>query len=160
MKTNLSQSCSHCWVFQICWYIEYSTFTASSFRIWNISAVTLQQPNPVFLPEESPRTEMLGGLQIMGVADSDTTEWLSTVQHKLILILGYKTCYTSVLKSFKTNEKQRKHEVWQGLVFLKQRKKYLGLGICIGKSLDGHTQLWTVVHISSRKGWTVVQHSR
>ena len=28
------QSCGHCWVFQICWYIDCSTFTASSFRIW------------------------------------------------------------------------------------------------------------------------------
>ena len=27
------QSCGHCWVFQICWQIECSTFTASSFRI-------------------------------------------------------------------------------------------------------------------------------
>ena len=31
----LFQSCDHCWVFQICWYIECSSFTASSFRIWN-----------------------------------------------------------------------------------------------------------------------------
>ena len=31
------QSCGHCWVFQICWHIKYSTFTASSFRIWNSS---------------------------------------------------------------------------------------------------------------------------
>ena len=31
-------SCSHCWVFQICWYIECSTFTASSFRIRNSPA--------------------------------------------------------------------------------------------------------------------------
>ena len=35
MKTNLFQFCGHCWVFQICWHIECSTFTASSFRIWN-----------------------------------------------------------------------------------------------------------------------------
>ena len=27
----------HCWVFQIHWHIECSTFTASSFRIWNSS---------------------------------------------------------------------------------------------------------------------------
>ena len=27
----------HCWVFKICWYIECSTFTASSLRIWNSS---------------------------------------------------------------------------------------------------------------------------
>ena len=35
MKTDLFQSCGHCWVFQICWHIECSTITASSFRIWN-----------------------------------------------------------------------------------------------------------------------------
>ena len=28
MKTDLFQSCGHCWVFQICWHIECSTFTA------------------------------------------------------------------------------------------------------------------------------------
>ena len=37
MKTDLFQSCGHCWVFQMCWHIECSTFTASSFRIWNSS---------------------------------------------------------------------------------------------------------------------------
>ena len=37
MKTDLFQSCGHCWVFQICWHIECSTFTASCFRIWNSS---------------------------------------------------------------------------------------------------------------------------
>ena len=34
-KTDLFQSCCHCWVFQICWHIECSTFTTSSLRIWN-----------------------------------------------------------------------------------------------------------------------------
>ena len=37
MKTDLFQSCGHCWVFQMCCSIECSTFTASSFRIWNSS---------------------------------------------------------------------------------------------------------------------------
>ena len=31
----LFQSCGHYWVFQICWHIECSTFTASSFRIYH-----------------------------------------------------------------------------------------------------------------------------
>ena len=39
MKTDLFQSCGHCWVFQICWHIECSTFTVSSSRIWNSSTV-------------------------------------------------------------------------------------------------------------------------
>jgi len=37
LKTDLFQSCGHCWVFQICWHIECSTFAAPSFRIWNSS---------------------------------------------------------------------------------------------------------------------------
>ena len=32
MKTDLFQSCGHCYVFHICLHIECSTFTASSFR--------------------------------------------------------------------------------------------------------------------------------
>ena len=37
IKTDPSQFCGHCWVFQICWHIEWGTFTASSFMIWNSS---------------------------------------------------------------------------------------------------------------------------
>ena len=37
MKTDIFQSCGHCWVFQICWHLECSVFMASSFRIWNSS---------------------------------------------------------------------------------------------------------------------------
>ena len=44
MKTYLFQSCGHCWVFPICWHIETSILTASSFRIWNSSAETWNVP--------------------------------------------------------------------------------------------------------------------
>ena len=49
MKTDLFQSCDHCWVFQICWYVECSTFTASSFRIWNSSTGIPSPPLSLFL---------------------------------------------------------------------------------------------------------------
>ena len=49
MKTDLFQSCGHCWVFQICWYTECSTFTASSFRIWNSSAGIPSPPLALFV---------------------------------------------------------------------------------------------------------------
>ena len=49
MKTDLFQSCGHCWVFQIAWHIECSTFTASSFRIWNCSAGILSPPLSLFI---------------------------------------------------------------------------------------------------------------
>jgi len=49
MKTDLFQSCGHCWVFQICWHVECSTFTASSFRIWNSSAGIPSPPLALFV---------------------------------------------------------------------------------------------------------------
>ena len=44
----LFQSCGHCWVFQICWPIEFSTFTASSLRIWNSSTGIPSPPLALF----------------------------------------------------------------------------------------------------------------
>ena len=49
MKTDLFQSCGHCWVFQICWHIECSTFTASSCRIWSSSAGIPSPPLALFV---------------------------------------------------------------------------------------------------------------
>ena len=49
MKADLFQSCGHCWVSQICWHSEYSTFTASSFRIWNNSAGIPSPPLALFI---------------------------------------------------------------------------------------------------------------
>ena len=42
-------SCGHCWVFQICWHIECSTFTASSFRIWKSSTRIPSPPLALFI---------------------------------------------------------------------------------------------------------------
>ena len=49
MKTDLFQSCGHCWVFQICWHIECSTFTASSSSIWNSSTGVPSPPLALFV---------------------------------------------------------------------------------------------------------------
>ena len=49
MKTDLLQSCGHYWVFQICWHIECSNFTASSFRIWNSSTGIPSPPLALFV---------------------------------------------------------------------------------------------------------------
>ena len=49
MKTDLFQSCGHYWVFQIYWCIEYSAFTASSFRIWNSSTGIPSPPLALFI---------------------------------------------------------------------------------------------------------------
>ena len=49
MKTDLFQFCGHCRVFQICWHIECSTFTAYLFRIWNSSTRIPSPPLALFL---------------------------------------------------------------------------------------------------------------
>ena len=49
MKIDLFQSCGHCRVFRICWHIEWSTFTASSLRIWNSSAGIPSPPLALFV---------------------------------------------------------------------------------------------------------------
>ena len=48
MKTDIFQSCGHCWVFQICWHIVYSII-ASSFRVWNNSAEIPSLPLVLFV---------------------------------------------------------------------------------------------------------------
>ena len=49
IKTDLFHFCGHLWIFQICWHIECSTFTASSFRIWNSSDAILSPPLALFM---------------------------------------------------------------------------------------------------------------
>ena len=49
MKTDLFQSCGHCWVLRICWHVECSTFRVSSFRIWNSSAGIQSPPLALFV---------------------------------------------------------------------------------------------------------------
>ena len=48
-KVDFFQSYVHCWVFHICWHIECSTFTASSFRIWNSSTGIPSPPLALFV---------------------------------------------------------------------------------------------------------------
>ena len=49
LEWKLTFSCDHCWVFQVCWHIEHSTFTASSFRIWNSSTGIPSPPLALFI---------------------------------------------------------------------------------------------------------------
>ena len=49
LEWRLFQSCGHCWVFQICWHTECSTFIALSFRIWNSPTGIPSLPLALFL---------------------------------------------------------------------------------------------------------------
>ena len=48
-KLTFSSPFGHCWVFQICWHIECSTFTASSSRIWNSTTGIPSPPLALFV---------------------------------------------------------------------------------------------------------------
>ena len=76
MKTDLFQSCGHCWVFQICWHIECSTFITSSFRIWNSLAGIPSPPLALFVVVllEGPLNFTLQDVWMVWVI---TPSWLS-----------------------------------------------------------------------------------
>ena len=58
MTNDLLQSCSLCWILQICWHIECSTFMASSVRIWN-SSTGIPSPPLVLFVEMLPKAHWL-----------------------------------------------------------------------------------------------------
>ena len=66
MKTDLFQSCGHCWVFQIHWHIECSTFTASSLRIWNNSTGIPSPPLALFIVMLRPTWLHIPGCLALG----------------------------------------------------------------------------------------------
>ena len=75
MKTDLSQYCGHCWIFQICWHIECSTFTASSFRIWNSSTGIPSPPLALFVVM-LPKAHLTSHSRMSGSRWVITPSWL------------------------------------------------------------------------------------
>ena len=75
MKTDIFQSCGHCWVFQICWHIECSTLTAS-FRIWNSSTGIPSPPSALFIVR-FPKAHLTSHSRMSGSSPVITPWWLS-----------------------------------------------------------------------------------
>ena len=76
METDLFQSCGHCWVFQICWHTECSTFTASSFRIWSSSTGIPSPPLALFIVM-LPKARLTSHSRMSGSRWVITPSWLS-----------------------------------------------------------------------------------
>ena len=76
MKTDLFQSCGHCWVFQIFWHMKCSTLTASSFRIWNSSAAIPSPPLALFVVMLS-KAHLTSHSRMSGSRSVITPSWLS-----------------------------------------------------------------------------------
>ena len=66
----------HYWVFKICWHIECSTFTASSFRIWNSSTGISYPPLALFVVM-LPKAHLPSHSRMSGSRWVITPSWLS-----------------------------------------------------------------------------------
>ena len=75
MKTDLFQSCGYCWVFQICWHMECSSFTTSSFRT-GISSTGIPAPPLAFFIVMLPKTPLTSHSRMSGSVWVITPSWL------------------------------------------------------------------------------------
>ena len=66
----------HFWVFQICWHIEFSTFTAWSYRIWN-SSTWIPSPSLSLFLVVFPRAHLTSHSRMSGSRWVITPSWLS-----------------------------------------------------------------------------------
>ena len=76
MKIDIFQSCGHCWVFQICWHIGCSSFTASSFRIWK-SSTGIPSPPPALIVVMLPKAHLTLHSRMSGSRWVITSSWIS-----------------------------------------------------------------------------------
>ena len=92
MKTDLFQSCGHCCVFQICWHIECSIFTASSFRIWN-SSIGILSPPLAFFVVMFPKTHLTSHSRMSGSRWVITPPWLSGLWRSFLCGSSVYSCH-------------------------------------------------------------------
>ena len=98
MKSDLFQSCGHCWVFQICWHIECSTFTASSLRIWNSSTGIPSPPLALFVVMLS-KAHLTSHSRMSGSKWVITPLWLSWPWRSFLYSSSVYSCHLFLISS-------------------------------------------------------------
>ena len=101
MKTDLFQSCGHCWVFQICWHIECSTFTASPFRIGNSSTGIPSPPLALFVVMLS-KAYLTSHSRMSGSRLVITLSWLSGSWRFFFYSSSVYSCHLFLISSVKS----------------------------------------------------------
>ena len=97
-ETDLFQSCGHCWVFQICWHIECSTFTESPFRIWNSSAGIPSLPLAFFVVMLS-KAHLTSHPRMSGSRWVITSLWLSGSWRSFLYSSPVYSCHLFLVSS-------------------------------------------------------------
>ena len=99
MKTDLFQSCGHCWLFQICWHIECSTLTTLSFRIWNSSAGILSLPLALFVVM-LPKAHLISHSRISDSRWVTMPSWLSESLRAFLYSCSVYSCHLFLISFF------------------------------------------------------------
>ena len=86
MKTDLFQSCGHCYIFQNCWHIECSTLAALSFRTWNSSTGIPSPPLALFVVM-LPKAHLTSHYRMSGSRYVITALWLSVSWRSFRIVL-------------------------------------------------------------------------
>ena len=98
MKIDLFQSCGHCRVFQICWHIECSTWTASSSRIWNSWAGIPSLPLALFIVM-LPKPHLTSHSRMSGSRWVITPLWLSRSLRSFSYSSSVYSCHLFLISS-------------------------------------------------------------
>ena len=98
MKTDLFQSCGHCWVFQICWHIEGSTFTASSFRILS-SSTGIPSPPLALFEVMFPKAHFSSHSRMSGSRWVITPSWLTRSWRYFLYSSSVYSCHLFLISS-------------------------------------------------------------
>ena len=98
MKIDIFQSRGRCWVFQICWHIECSTFTASSFRIWNRSTRIPSPPLALFTVMLH-KTHLTSNSRMSGSRWVITSLWLSGSWRSVLYSSSVYSCHLFLIFS-------------------------------------------------------------
>ena len=98
IKTDLFQSCGRCWVFWICWHIECSTFTPSSFRVWNSSDGIPSPPLALFVVM-LPETHLTLHSRMSGSRWVITASWLSGFLRSFLYSSSVYYCHLFLISS-------------------------------------------------------------
>ena len=94
----LFQSYGHCWVFQICWHIECSTFTASFYRVWN-SSIGIPSPLLDLFVVMLPMAHLTSHSRMSGSRWVITPSWLSGSWKSFLYSSSVYSCHFFLISS-------------------------------------------------------------
>ena len=97
-KQTFSSPVATRWVFQICWHIECSIFTASSFRIWN-SSTGISSPPLTLFAVMLPKAHLTSHSRMSGYRWVITPSWLSGSRRSFLYSSSVYPCHLYLTSS-------------------------------------------------------------